>query len=441
MSIMKLARIARRNVTRQARRSNLLAGAMGFGVMIILLVNSFTAGVVDSVQTSLSSLLGGHVYVSGELLLDSGRTVDRITDTEAIDSTLPRIDSFVASVRTRSQTNATFIFGGWSERGSLYGVDFAAEQDLLRESEVVAGTSEAPDEQGIVLSEAVADELGVVIGERLIVSFETVTGQANVAEFSLSAVIRDGESFGLGGVGYVCRDALNPVLGLQPGEYQTLSIELNDVRSMDTVAERLEKGLSESASVDARSSQGRTSGFGPSMMFGSPAQEIQPWEGTRFSVTTLDDYMGPLTQMVTVLNAIALGLLLVLLLIIMVGLVNTFRMVLIERTAEIGTLRAMGLQRSDVQRLFLLEALFLAGRGALFALGGALVVGGVARLLRFSASGGLALMLQDGHIVLPVLPGSIVGVLTVLTIGVLLAAWLPARSAARLVPAEALRTS
>src|SRR5207253_917420 len=52
---------------------------------------------------------------------------------------------------------------------------------------------------------------------------------------------------------------------------------------------------------------------------------------------------------------------------------NTMSMAVIERTTEIGTLRAMGLRRSGIRRLFVCEALPLgligAGAGLLPALG------------------------------------------------------------------------
>ncbi len=58
-------------------------------------------------------------------------------------------------------------------------------------------------------------------------------------------------------------------------------------------------------------------------------------------------------------------------LVIMVGITNTYRMVVYERTREIGTLRALGMQRPQIRNLFLCEAVFLALAGILagFALG------------------------------------------------------------------------
>lgn len=56
---------------------------------------------------------------------------------------------------------------------------------------------------------------------------------------------------------------------------------------------------------------------------------------------------------------------------------NTMSMTVVERTAEIGTLRAIGLRRSGIRALFVTEGLMLGGFGALLGVAAALVAAGV----------------------------------------------------------------
>jgi len=118
---------------------------------------------------------------------------------------------------------------------------------------------------------------------------------------------------------------------------------------------------------------------------------------------------------------------------------NTMSTAVVERTVEIGTLRAMGLRRSGVRNLFVLE-------GVLLGLGGAVL--GVA-----ASIGAAALINHAGLYWTP--PGRVervpftldvagansllVGCAVGLTIVAALSAWLPARRAARLNIVEALR--
>ena len=64
-------------------------------------------------------------------------------------------------------------------------------------------------------------------------------------------------------------------------------------------------------------------------------------------------------------GGVLLIILIVLFVIIMVGITNTFRIIMFERIKEIGTMRSMGMQRGEVRNLFLFEALFIALGGAI----------------------------------------------------------------------------
>jgi putative ABC transport system permease protein len=168
--------------------------------------------------------------------------------------------------------------------------------------------------------------------------------------------------------------------------------------------------------------------------------EEEPWNGTRFVISTLNDYMDIISEVVGVLNGVAVGLFVILLLITMVGLVNTFRMIMIERTREIGSMRAMGTRRRTIRSLFLLEALFLALRGAAAGIAAAEILCLAIGAIPFRNSGVLAIILHHGHISAQLVPSNILLVTALLTATTLLSAWFPAGKAARLQPADALRS-
>ena len=118
---------------------------------------------------------------------------------------------------------------------------------------------------------------------------------------------------------------------------------------------------------------------------------------------------------------------------------NTMSMAVVERTTEIGTLRAMGLRRSGIRRLFVCEALLLgligAGAGLLAALGVAWIInqsgltwlppGQVDRIP-------LAVRLWGENMLMA---GTAAGLVLV----AVLSAWWPARAAGRMVIVDALR--
>ena len=118
---------------------------------------------------------------------------------------------------------------------------------------------------------------------------------------------------------------------------------------------------------------------------------------------------------------------------------NTMSMAVMERTTEIGTLRAIGLRRSGIRRLFVCEALLLGLIGAVVGLAAAL---GLAWLINHSGM----TWLPPGQV--DPLPLTVrvwgetklmLGTGATLALVAVLSAWWPARRAGRMVIVDALR--
>ncbi|HTU61831.1 MAG TPA: FtsX-like permease family protein, partial [Polyangiales bacterium] len=82
-------------------------------------------------------------------------------------------------------------------------------------------------------------------------------------------------------------------------------------------------------------------------------------------VTTWEDEMSFMTWTLQLLGGLSAVLLIILIAIVITGIMNTLWIAIRERTREIGTLRAIGMQKFGVARLFLLEATLLGVFGAL----------------------------------------------------------------------------
>jgi putative ABC transport system permease protein len=281
-----------------------------------------------------------------------------------------------------------------------------------------------------------------------------------VSEVVIAALMPDQGLFG-NNAAYGDLAFVNQMLNIPQGAYQSLNILLSDIRDMDAVANRLHTSLSIVAETAPRTGEvqdsdgmdggagrmmrstlamGAMMGMGSGAMGGLLETETPDWEGTRYTVTTLDDLMGQITAVVSTLNTIALVIFIILLTITMVGILNTFRMILLERTREIGTIRALGMQRGAVRNTFLLEALYIALGGAMAGIVLALILAGLLSLIGFSQSSPMAIFMLSGHLSFIVRPLQVFGNVAILVLFSMAAAYLPARKAARIEPANALRT-
>ncbi len=119
-----------------------------------------------------------------------------------------------------------------------------------------------------------------------------------------------------------------------------------------------------------------------------------------------------------------------------VGVVNTMVMAILERTREIGVMRAVGARRSTVSAVFTFEAALLGFLGGVIGLGigyAAVLIANPLVNKQLSSNG----ITSSNIITLPL--WLIIGVVALTTVIGLLAGLYPARRAAKLDPVEALR--
>ncbi|MBN2354214.1 MAG: FtsX-like permease family protein [Spirochaetales bacterium] len=164
------------------------------------------------------------------------------------------------------------------------------------------------------------------------------------------------------------------------------------------------------------------------------------WDGTKIDVSTMYETGSMVLDMSVILNGISFAAVFILFIISIIGIMNTMRMTIRERTREIGTNRAIGMQRGAVRNVFVFEVLYLS----LFAcvVGTILGFGLIAlfRLFTFDMSdNAFGMFLVKQHLYF--LPSAFAIVFCFLFINgiALLVAFLTARRAANLRVADALR--
>ena len=154
-----------------------------------------------------------------------------------------------------------------------------------------------------------------------------------------------------------------------------------------------------------------------------------------FESRTAKDLQEALFQFVNILQGVVFGFGLLALFTSVFGIINTQYISVLERTQQIGLMKALGMRGRDVARLFRYEAAWIGLLGGLIGIAAAVGVG--AALNPFIAT---SFGLEAGTNLLIFQPIPLTLMIIVLMVIAIAAGYFPARKAAKLDPIEALRT-
>ncbi len=423
--------IAARNLTKHTKRNAFLAGAIAAVTALLVLLGGLTSGMRAAMLESATTLMTGHVNVGGFFKITSGTGAPLVTDFEKAladaRQAVPELD--FTTVRGRGYAKAV------SETSSmdqvLGGIDIQAEPAFRRVIRLTEGNLEDLAQPGtILLFQDQAKRLAVHVGDAITLSAPTARGVSNTADVRVVAVAKN-----VGILSSICAflpsETLRQLYQLKPTTTGVVHLYLKDPAAAPRVAARLRETLSKKG--------WRVMDADPHPYW-EKFQKVnsEDWVGQKLDITTWEDEMAFLTWILRALQGLAGLLVTILMVIVVIGIMNTLAIAIRERTREIGTLRAIGMQRGKVLWLFLLEAALLGAAGTI---AGALAGAGAGALLNsahIAVPESVQMFLMQQHLVLAVKPGSVVGYAAGIAAITTLAALYPAWHAARLKPVTAM---
>jgi ABC-type lipoprotein release transport system permease subunit len=251
-----------------------------------------------------------------------------------------------------------------SDRGSalvaLSGVDVVKEPRLQQVLDVYEGNlHDLAQPSTILLFEEQAKRLDVKVGDAITISVTTNRGVANTIDCRVVGLAREAGLLSTFNV-FVSAESLRTLYQLRADVTGVVQVYVKPayLDELAPIAERL-RGVLDKAGYRVLAPDARAYWF--------KIENIvrEDWTGQKLDVTTWEDELSFLMWTFSALQALSLILMVILVGIMVAGIMNTLWIAIRERTREIGTLRAIGMQRFGVMRLFLLEASLLGVLGAM----------------------------------------------------------------------------
>jgi putative ABC transport system permease protein len=424
--------IAARNLLLHTRRNLFLAGAIGTVTAILVVLGGFTDGIRSAMLESATALMTGHVNVGGFYKITSSVAAPLVSDYQRVLEETRRLVPELDYVTARERGYAKAV----SERSSmnlvLAGIDVAQEPGLWRNLRMKQGKLDDLRTPGtILLFEDQAKRLEVGVGDVITLSAPTARGVNNTEDLRVVAVARNLgilSSF----TAFLPSQAVRVLYHQSSTATGALHLHLKDPSRAGQVAARLRDGLGRAGwrVMDADADV-----WWMKLMKRVNAED---WTGQKLDMSTWEDELSFLNWILSAIGAISGALLFVLLVIVVIGILNSLAIAIRERTREIGTLRAIGMQRRKVLWLFLLESMMLGVAGAA---GGSLIGAAVAagvNGMHVAVPESMQMFLMQQHLTLAVDGRGVLARALFVVLVTTVAALAPAFSAARLKPITAI---
>jgi len=436
---MKFFKLALRNVTRQKRRSLFLVLGILFAVFTVVLIGGVSSGLRENFLKNQAVMFSGHIALYNYTKNTQGTVSSLMSDPqpylEVAKKSIPSLEEYTL----RTLTDVTLINGTNNRNQILNGVDFHQENRLLDEFIFHEGGREnLKNPRAIILSFEMAQDLQVGLGDEVLVRLRTLSGQQNVVTFQVGAILDDSMGTFSNLYAYVNRSTLNKGINSPDEGFSQLNIFVQDFYTSDALALAFQEGLEQAGyPMYPRPKMGEVrEEF-------TMRQEIKKEldEGKEVMlIQTIQEIMGFPLMVAGSLDLVSAGVILIITLIILIGLVNSFLMTIMERRKEIGTQRALGMQRSGVKMLFFFEISILVwvgiGAGILLAF----LTGGILSSLELDLGHSFfGMFLRHGKIGIQFNPVGIIGISLFIYISASLASAIPVLRAAKVSPAVALR--
>jgi len=423
--IIILCKLGSKYLNRYRRRYAFLLAAMIFCFGIITFITSTKDRMYDNLYYKAQSHYSGDIVAVG---YNNYYNISHFLSADEISSITGAIDesginpSNIVKRTIFSNTGVVYYNGISVTQKYVIGCDWEDEAFLFSKMDFSSPLLRQIGDDSIIISEPVAMQLNSAIGDILTLEVGNKWGQKNTAQFIVSGIVRDSSIFAYYKV-YISRLSLNRLMSYDDDDCSMIGLFLSKPAGAEEKRSVLHNVLKSKIQT------------GP-LVYNREGMDRElekpwQWENTKVLLFTLPVYLSEIANLMDAMNMLTYLLYAMMLIIVFVSASVTYRLILHERTKEMGVMRAIGFYGTDIQMILWTEILIL-GIISLFA--GfifSVIISAGASFISFSWFSGFEIFLRNGRLTALYLPGTIILNIIFIFIILIMAVFVPALRASR----------
>lgn len=329
-------KMATLNILRNYRRSLITLAAIMFGCVSLVVFGGFVQSMYDGMRESMIRSQLGHiqVYAQGYNQFAKAEPDQYMLDAASLQTVQNLIDEHAQPLVMAPRLNFNGLLSDGKQSLAIMGVGVDADSEALLSSaiKIVAGEDLFPmDTDGALLGQGLFESLDIEVGDYLTLMASTTDGAINAVDIRVSGVINT---------------------GTQALDDRLVRLNLSHAQELlyTNAVTRLVVLLEDTHTTQATQRQ---------------LQSLFEQQGLAIETRRWDQLADYYHQVVALFDGIFGFVRIIVIIIVALSISNTMMMAVMERTRELGTIRAMGAAPLQVVGLILLEALVLGLLGAL----------------------------------------------------------------------------
>ena len=420
-------KIAIKSIIERRRQYTSLFAVCAVGVCLMLSAIMITDGMVASMNEKARQYYAGDLQLLGGKHL-SNTEPDADNTVAVLEECLKGKNVMISKRYNYDARNESYYFEGATVRQRvIFGVDFKKEIALFEKFTFVEGSFLNHDyEDTVLISQPVAKKLGCHAGDSITLYITTDDGYKNTISLVVTGIFQDSSVFGMY-TSYVNYDSLKKALNLSPKEVNRIGIYYIDGSPSLIECIDLQKKLEQKLNLYPL-------GMDKDVFY----DDYKSQDEEKYALISLESNVSDLKMLVQALKIIVFAIVVLLVIIIAVGISSTYRVIVIKRNVESGTLRALGMKTSGIMKLFITEAFLLLLSGAVTGFVFSIIIVNVASCFNLSFISGFDLFLTKGCLVPEVNAVKIICFVSVIIVTTLLSVLFTLRKLVHVSPVGAI---